>query len=31
MNDAMDNIALGKIDAATALKAANDEVNKLFQ
>jgi multiple sugar transport system substrate-binding protein len=31
MSDALDNIALGKSDAATALKAANDEVNKLFQ
>jgi multiple sugar transport system substrate-binding protein len=31
MTEADDNIALGKMDAATALKAANDEVNKLFQ
>jgi len=31
MTDAEDNIALGKTDAASALKAANDEVNKLFQ
>lgn len=30
MNEAMDNIGLGKSDAATALKKANDEVNKLF-
>jgi hypothetical protein len=31
MNDVMDNVGLGKTDAASALKAANDEVNKLFQ
>lgn len=31
MNDAMDNVGLGKGDAATIMKAANEAVNKLFQ
>jgi multiple sugar transport system substrate-binding protein len=31
MQEAMDRIALGEVDAETALKAANEEVNALFQ
>lgn len=31
MKTAMDNIAFGKADAVSALKKANDDVNKLFQ
>jgi len=31
MSEAMDNIGLGKADAASSLPAANDEVNALFK
>jgi multiple sugar transport system substrate-binding protein len=31
MGETMDNIGLGKVDAASALKKANDEVNALFK
>jgi multiple sugar transport system substrate-binding protein len=31
MNETMDSIGLGEVDAATGLTAANDEVNALFQ
>ncbi len=31
MQEAMDRIALGEVDAETALKEANEEVNALFE